>query len=674
MSANNPPSGQDPDRTTAYRWNQEQQPANPPTTPLSPGQPYPPQQPYQGQQPYGQQPQYGQQASSGQQAPYGQQASYGQPDYGQPDHGQAAYQQQAGYGQHPYGQQPTEQQSFGQQAYGQQGYDQQPYGQSYGQQAYGGQQPHGQQSYGQQPPTQQDPYAQQPQYGQQQYGQQDQYAQAGWQQQGPEGFGPAEPAKKGRKGWIVAIASALAVVLLGGGAVWAVGAIGGGGTQPHEVLPAAAVAYIRLDLDPAANQKVALFQLAKKFTVTKDSFSGEDPRQALFDAIKKSDKSVADIDFAKDVDPWLGSRIGMAVLPPAAGAKEPGVAVAVQVKDEAQAKAGIAKLMGEEKVGIAFRDDYALLAATQAEADKYAAAEGSLADNADFSDDLDALGEQGVLSFWGHLGKLAGLAEADMSAEQTKALEQVKNARFAGALRFDSAYVELAGVVRGMEGFTDGDLRAADLGTLPASTAGALSISGLDQVITKKWAEIEQSAAAAPGGEQFKQFVDQAKQTYGLQLPDDLATFLGKNLTVAVDSEGLDSDQIKGGVRIVTDPAKAQAVFDKVQQAITSSGQPVPQVAKVAGDETFTLATSEEYAKQLSAEGTLGESKTFTTAVPDADSATFALFVDLDKVEKYYLESMKGDEKANAQVLRAIGLSGKQTATEGTFSLRVLFN
>jgi hypothetical protein len=48
--------------------------------------------------------------------------------------------------------------------------------------------------------------------------------------------------------------------------------------------------------------------------------------------------------------------------------------------------------------------------------------------------------------------------------------------------------------------------------------------------------------------------------------------------------------------------------------------------------------------------------------------------VDLDKVEKLYLASMEGDDKANAQVLRAVGLSGTQTDTEATFSLRLLFN
>jgi hypothetical protein len=609
MSANNPPYGQDPDRTTAYNWNQ--------------GQPYPPQQPYQQQQPPGQQ-------SYGQQASYGQQGSHGQEQ--PPYNPQQAYGQQPAYGA-PYGQQTQPNYQQGQPNYQQQGGWQQE------QMQQGG-------------------------------WQQDQYGQPGWQQQGPDGFGPAQPAKKGRKGWVIAAAAALAVILLGGGAVWAVGAIGGGGTQPNEVLPANSIAYARLDLDPAANQKLALFQLARKFTVTKDSFSGEDPRKALFDTINKDlDEKV---DFAKDVDPWLGSRVGFAAVP--SGEKEPDFAVAVQVKDQEQAKAGIAKLMKGEKYGIAFRDDYALLTATQALADKYAKAEGSLADNAKFTEDMDAVGEQGILSFWADMGGFMTLVKDEIPTEQQAALDQVKEARFAGALRFDSAYVELAGTVRGFKGgLPQGDLPKANLGTLPATTAGALSISGLDQAITKQWAEIEKQASAA-GADEIKQLIEQAKTKFGLNLPGDLATFVGQNLTLAVDSEGLDSNQIKGGVRLTTDPAKAQAILEKVEQALTASGQPAPQIAKVAGDGVLTVATTDEYAKTLAGEGTLGDSETFQTAIPNADEATFALFVDLDKVENLYLKSMEGDEKANAKVLRAVGMSGTQTETEGTFSLRLLFN
>ncbi|MFC4114753.1 hypothetical protein [Nonomuraea zeae] len=663
MSANNPPYGQDPDRTTAYNWNQGQQQEHPETMPLS--QPYPPQQPYQQQDQYGQQPAQGQ-------GGYGQQ----QPSYGhqqQPYNPQPAYGQQPSYGaQQGYDQQGYSQQGYGQQGYGQQGYSQ-PSQPSQPNWQQGQQQPQDQYAQGGWQQEQSWQQQQQPQQGWQQEQQgwpQDQYAQGGWQQQGPEGFGPGEPAKKGRKTWVIAAAAALAVVLLGGGAVWAVGAIGGGGTQPNDVLPVNSIAYARIDLDPAANQKLALFQLARKFTVTKESFSGEDPRKALFDSLNAdSDNKV---DFAKDVDPWLGNRIGVAAVP--SGKEEPDYAVAVQIKDEAQAKTGIAKLMDGDKYGIAFRDDYALITETQQLADKYAQADGSLADNAEFSDDMGAVGEQGVLSFWADLGGLMDLAKKEVTADQAAYLDKIKNARFAGALRFDSAYVELAGVVRGAKGMTpEGDLPVANIGTLPGTTAGALSISGLDQIVKKQWAEIEKQATAA-GAAEVKQLLDSAKTQYGLELPGDLATAVGQNLTIAVDSQGLDSDQIKGGVRIVTDPAKAQAIVDKIQQAMTASGQPAPQIAKVAGDGVFTVATTDEYAKKLAEEGTLGESETFKTAIADADDASYALFVDLDKVENLYLNSMSGDDKANAQVLKAVGLSGKLSDSEASFSLRLLVN
>ncbi|MGW4792219.1 DUF3352 domain-containing protein [Nonomuraea sp. NPDC004297] len=624
MSANNPPYGQDPDRTTAYNWNQGQQPEQQPAAQY-PSPPYPPQQPYQ-QQPYGQQ--YDAQG----QGAYGQQASHGQqqPSYGS-QHGQQHGQQQPSYGTPQYGGQQGWQQEQG-------GWQQQP---------------------------------QQQGWQQEQGWQQGQYAQGGWQQQGPEGFGPPEPPKKGRKTWIIAVAAALAVVLFGGGAVWAVGAFGGGGTQPNDVLPADAIAYARVDLDPAANQKLALFELARKFTVTKDAFTGDDPRKALFDAINDQD-SDSDVDFAKDVDPWLGSRIGVAAVP--SGKEEPDVAVAVQIKDQELAKAGIAKLMKGDKYGVAFREDYALLSSTQALADKYATAEGSLSDNAEYAEDMGAVGEQGVLSFWADMGGLMELAKTQIPAGQEAAVEQIKDARFAGALRFDSAYVELAGIVRGAKGMTaEGDLPKANLATLPASTAGALSISGLDQVVTKRWAEIEKQAVAS-GNAQLSQMLQQAKTQLGLALPGDLATILGQNFTVAVDSEGLDGQQIKGGVRVVTDPAKAQAILDKVQQALTQQGGTSPQIAKVAGDGVFTVATTDEYAKKLAEEGTLGDSETFQTAIPNAGEVNFALFVDLDKVENLYLGSMQGDEKANLQVLRAVGLSGTQTDSEAAFSLRLLFN
>ncbi|GLW05037.1 hypothetical protein Misp01_01670 [Microtetraspora sp. NBRC 13810] len=478
--------------------------------------------------------------------------------------------------------------------------------------------------------------------------------------------GGAQP-RKGRRGWIAAVIAAVVVVLIGGGGVYAVNLLSGGGTQPEAVLPGSALAYVRLDLDPAANQKLALFNIARKFTPTRESFSGEDPRQALFNLIQSQGEGAEGLDFARDVEPWLGSRIGVAVTPPAQGSDEPGAVVAVQVTDEAAARAGITKLMEGEQAGIAFREDYALVTETQALADRYAQ-EAPLADNPNFTDDIGAIGEQGVLSIWGDMDRLSKIPSISGELDQ-QTLKQVAGARFAGALRFDGSYAELAGLVRGATMLDAGSPEAARISDLPATTAGAVSVSGLGDVFTKQWAEISRMAQQDAT---FQQFLADAQQS-GLSLPDDVVTLLGKNLTLAVDERGIDADLPQIGARIVTDPVKGQQVVTKIEQLLAAEGGGL-RLGKVAGDGTLALATTQEYAQQLSQSGTLADSETFQLAVPDAGEATFAAFVDLDKLEKLYLSSVQGEERANLQVLRAVGISGRQSDSESTFSLRVLFN
>ena len=173
------------------------------------------------------------------------------------------------------------------------------------------------------------------------------------------------------------------------------------------------------------------------------------------------------------------------------------------------------------------------------------------------------------------------------------------------------------------------------------------------------------SAEQAGAGVSFQQFADQAQQKYGLALPADLATLLGKNITLALDANGLDGNQPKVGARIVTDPAKAQEVVGKIEKFLADSGTAVPQLAKVPGDGTFVLASAQDYAAELAKDGTLGDSETFKLAIPNADEATFVLYVDLDKIEKLYLEGLQGDDKANLQVLRAVGMSGNPVRRRG---------
>jgi hypothetical protein len=162
--------------------------------------------------------------------PYGQQPG----GYGQQPGGYG--QQPGGYGQQPggYGNDPG---YGGDPGYGQPASGQPPYGQPLGQPSSG--QPSPGQQYGQ-PPSSGQPYGdpQQP-YGQPPYGQ-------------PGGY-PAPPAKKGGKGWIIALVGVAAVLLLccgGGGLIYALGDLGGAG-DPKEAVDTFLEASTEQDVDKA---------------------------------------------------------------------------------------------------------------------------------------------------------------------------------------------------------------------------------------------------------------------------------------------------------------------------------------------------------------------------------------------------------------------------------------
>ncbi|WP_182908436.1 DUF3352 domain-containing protein [Microbispora sp. H13382] len=480
---------------------------------------------------------------------------------------------------------------------------------------------------------------------------------------------PSPPGRTRRgRGWILALVAAVFVGLVGGGGVWAASKLSGGGTQPQDVLPANAMAYVRLDLDPAAGQKLALFGIARKFSATRDSFGGDDPRKALVTALRKDDPGLAKVDYARDVEPWLGDRVGLAVLPAADGG-DPVGALAVQVKDEAAARTGIGKLgLGDGKGGLAFRDGYAVIAMSQKLADEYVKA-APLSGDPRFADDLKALGEQGVLSFWMDVEKVAETGWADASA--TLELPQIKGMRFAGALRFSGDYAELAGITRGG---TPTKVRPepVKIGELPASTVAAASFSGLGDMLREQWPSIEQ-AAGGTGGEMLRQTLDGARAQYGLSLPDDLVTLLGRTFTLALDEQDLDGALPRVGAVLTTDTAKAQDLVNRVKTHLNGMERSA-DIATAEGDGRFVIASTQEYAAALGGGGTLGESETFRLAVPDSGNATYAVYADLDRLEKLYLEGLTGQARTDAGMLRAIGLSGTPSEDGSAFTLRVVFN
>ena len=111
--------------------------------------------------------------------------------------------------------------------------------------------------------------------------------------------------------WIIGL---VVVLVIGGGAFAVRAALGGGGDQPASALPANTVAYGRIDLDPSASQKIAALRLADKFPGFEDATGITDPevdlRERLWQLIQEGEAAADGIDYATDIEPWLGSRVG----------------------------------------------------------------------------------------------------------------------------------------------------------------------------------------------------------------------------------------------------------------------------------------------------------------------------------------------------------------------------
>src|ERR1700709_2823057 len=134
----------------------------------------------------------------------------------------------------------------------------------------------------------------------------------------PEYLGPGGPPPetddhtslgRGRHTGLVAVASLAVVAALGAGA-YAMVQLFDGGSSPAASVPASAIGYLRLDLDPSASQKIEAIKILRKFPALKDELkigSRDDIRRRLFEEIRK-DGGCKSLDYDADVKPWIGER------------------------------------------------------------------------------------------------------------------------------------------------------------------------------------------------------------------------------------------------------------------------------------------------------------------------------------------------------------------------------
>lgn len=497
---------------------------------------------------------------------------------------------------------------------------------------------------------------------------------------------------------------AAAVILGGGYGAYAVyDKLDGGGAQPHDVMPASTDAYARLDLDPSAGQKIELFRLIRKFPDLAREIGikndDQDIRELVFaEAVTACD----DIDYEKDVEPWLGDRVGVGV-----NMEKKSFTIAVQTKDEKQSRAGIKKLFacGNEDYGIAYLDGYAIVSETQSAVDASikATEKATLGENPDFVKDFDELGSQGVASAWVNAESLASSpAGAELLGSEAAALKDAGTA--AMTLRVDGNALEFA-TLGGVQSAKNP--QTVSLAKLPADTVlGASVAGGGDQVGEGFDAALEgfsdafelfggfpTSAAGessaysddpSAGGFDADKFLADFEAETGFNLREDLVTLFGDSLTLALGGKNLetvpnlsgpeDLDSIDLALALTSDKTKALDLVQRLAKLASDAG--VSLVAEPT-DDGAVLATNQDAADAVAdPQGKLGDEKTFKQVIPDGDSTYGGLYVNVGTILEKLLDADPPEsirkEIESLRPLSAIGISASTRDDDRSlFSVRI---
>ncbi|MCK0113730.1 DUF3352 domain-containing protein [Ornithinimicrobium sp. F0845] len=515
-------------------------------------------------------------------------------------------------------------------------------------------------------------------------------------------YEPPTQGSKNRPALLVALAVVAALVI--GGGAWAVTrSLGGGGDQPASALPADTAAYVRLDIDPAVGQKIAAVRFFQGLDDdVLETLRDDDIRAKAFEWMASEDEAFAAVNYEEDIEPWLGDRLALGIVPN--GSDTPYFGIALQVKDEDAANEGLTKLQEAtnatesdpaEGLDWYFHGDYAVLTTTGTVGTMQDLTEaGTLADKDTFREDMGALGDEGVLSAWVDIEPLATLADsplAEQSLDNAAALdpsgalgsmagtsqlaERAATGRFAAAVRFSEDSIEVGGVTRGMDGI---GVEGGDSGRLvldlPEDTVAAFSLEHGDQYVAHAYELLKSEFP-----DDFAEVEAQASEA-GFTIPGDIQTLVGSSLVLSVgpgilglqdDLEDFNAWEIAYRTETDTDAAE-----DLLTRLFEMTGEPEIQqfLTQRSDDGVLTLGVSQPYVNTVAEAGSLGDFEAFKSAVPNAADADSVFYVNVNTFEHLYLEEIDDSEAREAlELLGAVGYSASSDAEgNGDFTFRLV--
>lgn len=478
----------------------------------------------------------------------------------------------------------------------------------------------------------------------------------------------AAPSRRPTRSGLVIGAIATVVAVTAGAGAYAAMQLRGGGRQPEALAPATSFAFAKLDLDPAAGQKLAVRELMTKFP---DAPQGE--LEEVFDeflrtALQDSD----DVDYDRDIDPWLGDRIGIAGFAGPDG--EPSVLGIIQSKDDDAARPALERLSAaaDSESAYLLRDGYVLVAQDQTALDLATSelSDGALADSGEYGADVGALSSDQILTAWIDTERAFDAMATTLGDDADEIPDEVRErlkGRLALGVHAAADFVEVEGVsVGGSTDGLDGGFPTL-LAGLPETTVAAISATGVgDQVDTAL-----DTLGAYPMLPSREELAREVYSAIGLDLEADLLPLLGDEIAMVLgEVPDLSGEEVPdlALMSLVDDPARAAKVTVKIQDLAGQHGLPVHSA--VVG-RTFFVASDAKYVRTLSGDGAkLADTRRFRRAVGElGDDVAFVAYADLARLLTLAQDS---DGYQNLRALSAVGIRVDVSEGRGHLRLRVV--
>ncbi len=451
--------------------------------------------------------------------------------------------------------------------------------------------------------------------------------------------------------WAITAVATAAVLTAGG--ITAYTLLSGSSITLDAKVPANSVAYVEVNLDPPAGQKLAALHFFHHFPNLNVPQDAQDLVQGLIQPLITSGQDRQR--FAADIQPWLGKHAAFAAAQ-INGTVEP--IIVLDCTNTAAAQSGLQALLpaGQSRFGYVISDGQVVLARSQAvaQAASDAAKSQPLRDNGTFQHDIGVVGDNGVLTAWVDVAGAAKLAKSAGGGTVPQLNTANLQGRLAASLTFTDTTADLTMRGIGLAASDAGPAIGSRLATLPDDTAFAIALSNADKGIRRAYAYLQQTGLTNQ--------LQSLQSRLGITLPDDLATLVGSSTVIAIGGapHQVDIGMISG----TTDSNRAETIANQLLAALHATAS----VTVRSGANGTVLASSPSYADKLAGSGGLGNSAQFRDAMPDLNSAQFALYVDLQRITELGSSSLP----AQVAALRAVGLTVSASGGIATLHLKLV--